>query len=197
MTTNNKTKSETLPIDYMLRLLIDGGDLCSSDREILAKSIRMAFSELAAAKALIQDILRVVPCGNITTHTPENIADRISDFVEAYAVSDSENERLQAENERLTRERDEAIIKYTGQADEAERLYKIQIARTENLRAKLANAMKRLEAQSNDLTSVYLSGYHKRDDEVAELKRNLEIATKAVNTLMDEKYERQHPTPTP
>lgn len=55
-------------------------------------------------------------------------------------------------------ERDEAIIKYTGQAEAAEQAHKVALARVESLRADLARAAHNWEAAEAELKAV-TSGY--------------------------------------
>ncbi len=50
--------------------------------------------EINVLRAIISDCMKEMPCGNITTHTPENLAGRIGELAQELAVESLENENL-------------------------------------------------------------------------------------------------------
>lgn len=52
--------------------------------------------ELAEAQTVVKACMAAMPVGNIKTHTPENLADRISDLALALARETNENEAMRA-----------------------------------------------------------------------------------------------------
>jgi hypothetical protein len=60
-----------------------------------------AQDELATLREIVSACMEAMPCGNIATHTPENLAGRIGELAQALAAESLENEKLEAENARL------------------------------------------------------------------------------------------------
>ena len=54
------------------------------------------------AEAIVADCMKAMPCGNITTHTPENLADRIRDMVKELTIYDIDLDRAEAKIKKLT-----------------------------------------------------------------------------------------------
>jgi len=58
-------------------------------------------AERDAAAQIIKQALAALPVGNVTTHTPESIPERINDIVKECASLSLENERLESERNAL------------------------------------------------------------------------------------------------
>jgi hypothetical protein len=57
--------------------------------------------ENAALRAIIGATLRALPVGNVRTHTPDSIAERVGDLVKAHADELADNEQLREDKARL------------------------------------------------------------------------------------------------
>jgi hypothetical protein len=57
--------------------------------------------ENAALRAIIDATLRALPVGNVRTHTPDSIPERVGDLVKAHADELADNEQLRKDNARL------------------------------------------------------------------------------------------------
>lgn len=60
----------------------------------LSAAVRRLSEENERTSKIVSDCLRAMPCGNIKTHTPENLAGRIADIASELARASEENERL-------------------------------------------------------------------------------------------------------
>jgi hypothetical protein len=57
--------------------------------------------ENAALRAIIDATLRELPVGNVLTHTPDSIPERVGDLVKAHADELADNEQLREDKARL------------------------------------------------------------------------------------------------
>ncbi len=95
MNSTPRTDAEYLSLDEM-------DHMSDEDRIIAMRDFaRQLERENAALRAIIDATLRALPVGNVRTHTPDSIPERVGDLVKAHADELADNEQLRKDKARL------------------------------------------------------------------------------------------------
>lgn len=87
--------------DKLAELTKDTGDDSCYNVRRLRNEIRLLTDERNTANSIIKQALAALPVGNVTTHIPESIPERINAIVKECAALSVENEKLESERDAL------------------------------------------------------------------------------------------------